>query len=180
MTISPLTMVCPPGSACPFSALGIPEILLWVLSFAVIFGMLTKLKIFPGRAASTLISIALSFLVLMAVPSAMIVALSTMSTGLLIVSIAFLVIMSLIEIAGVRLPVIGQDKDGKAMVAGMVHPFQKHGTLMAIALLVLAGIIFWYAGGAALIGVMALPTISAGTWLLVIVGGAVLWMLSGA
>ena len=47
-----------------------------------------------------------------------------------------------------------------------------------LPVLVLAAIVFWLSGGAALIGFGALPAISMGTWLLVIVGAAVLWMLS--
>ncbi|MFH1229579.1 MAG: hypothetical protein V1678_04105 [Candidatus Aenigmatarchaeota archaeon] len=174
-----LNMVCPPGSACPLTAMGIPEILLWVLSFAVIFGILSKVGIFKGRAANTLVSVAIAFLVLMAVPAALITVIASMSTSLMVVAIAFIVVLSLIEIAGAK-PRFAKLTDKGWAVSDPVHPFEKHGTLVAIALIVLTAIIFWASGGAALLGLSALPVIGASTWLLIVVGGAVLWMLSGA
>jgi len=160
------------------TGLGMPEILLWVLTFAVVFGILSKLQIFHGRAAPALVSIVMGFLVLLAVPAALITVIATMSTGLLTVAIGFLVLLALIEVAGVRVwKTI--TKDGKEQSAPL-HPFQAHGTLMAILLIGIALAIFYLSGGWALLGFGALPAIGAGTWLLVIVGAAVLWMLSGA
>ncbi|MEM5778636.1 MAG: hypothetical protein QXD43_01430 [Candidatus Aenigmatarchaeota archaeon] len=172
-------MVCPPGTACPLTAFGLPEILLWVLSFAVVFGILSKLKIFPGRAAAALISIAVGFLVLMAVPAALITVIAGMSTALLVVGIGFFVLLALIEITGTQKIIKSKDKEGNEILSP-VHPFKAHSTLVTIAILVIAGIIFYVSGGWALLGLGALPAISAGTWLLIIVGAAVLWMLSGA
>jgi len=162
------------------TGLGVPEILLWVLSFAVVFGIITKLKIFNGRAAPALVSIVMGFLVLLAVPTALIAVIASMSTGLLVVAIGFFVLMAALELAGVKHPVTGQDKEGKPGIAGYIHPFQAHSTILTIVILALGLVIFWASGGAALIGFGALPAISAGMWLLIIVGGAVLWMLSGA
>jgi type III secretory pathway component EscT len=101
-----------------------------------------------------------------------------MSTGLLTVAIGFLVLLTLIEITGVQ--VIGATVDEKSgkLLKHYDHPFKSHGSIMAIVLIVIAAIIFWFSGGAALIGIMSLPTIGAGSWLLIIVGAAVLWMLS--
>jgi hypothetical protein len=161
------------------TGLGLPEILLWVLSFAVVFGILTKLQIFGrGRAAPALISIVMGFLVLLAVPLALISVIASMSTGFLVVAIGLFVLMAAIELAGIQHPVIKPDKDGKPTIAGYAHPFSAHTTIMLIVLLALGGVIFWMSGGAALIGIGMLPTISVGSWLLIIVGGAVLWMLS--
>jgi hypothetical protein len=161
------------------TGLGLPEILLWVLTFAVVFGILSKLQIFHGRAAPALISIAVGFLVLMAVPAGLITVIASMSTGLLVVAIGFLVLMALIEVTGTKklMPLI----DGQKITGYKdVHPFQGHGTLMTIFLIAIALAIFYLSGGWALLGFGALPAIGVGTWLLVIVGAAVLWMLSGA
>ena len=160
------------------TGLGMPEILLWVLTFAVVFGILSKLQIFHGRAAPALVSIVMGFLVLLAVPAALITVIATMSTGLLTVAIGFLVLLALIEVAGVRV-LKTVTKDGKEQSVPL-HPFQAHGTIVAILLIVVAVAIFYVSGGWALLGFGALPVIGAGTWLLVIVGAAVLWMLSGA
>jgi len=161
------------------TGLGLPEILLWVLTFAVVFGILMKLKIFT-RAPSTLISIVVGFLVLVAVPAALIAVIASMSTGLLVAAIGFLVLLAIIEFANLRhVEIIGKDEQGRP-IKDATHPFQKHSTIMTIIVLGVAALIFWVSGGAALIGIGALPAISMGTWLLVIVGAAVLWMLSEA
>ena len=174
INMDPISMICPPGSACPFTAgLGLPEILLWVLTFAVVFAVLTKLKIF-SRGPSALISIAIGFLVLMAVPATLITVIASLSTGLIVVAIGVIVVMALLEVAGAK-PIIGTDKEGKPVKE---HYFVVHSTVTALALIAIAAIIFWFSGGAALIGITALPMLSGGTILLVIVGIAVLWMIS--
>jgi len=160
------------------TGLGLPEILLWVLTFAVIFGVLMKLKIF-SRAPSALISIVVGFLVLLAVPTALIAVIASMSSGMLIAGIAFLALLTLIEFSNTKAYVMGKDAKGNEGPVE-VHPFTKHGTIMTIIVLAVAAVIFWVSGGAALIGFGALPTIGLGTWLLVVVGLAVLWMLSEA
>lgn len=126
------------------TGLGLPEVLLWVLAFAVIFGILTKLQIFgKGRAAPALISIVVGFMVLLAVPAALISVISSMSTGLLVVAIGFLVIMSLIEFTGTKAPYVQYDNQGKPAGIGYDHPFKSHSTVVAILLIVIAAIIFW-------------------------------------
>jgi len=160
------------------TGLGLPEILLWVLTFAVVFGILTKLSIFKGKAPAALISIAVGFLVLLAVPAALITVIASMSTGMLAVGIGFLVLLALIEISNTKSIIKLRTPEGEK--TEKVHPFQNHGTVMAILLIAITGAIFYLSGGWALIGFGALPAIGAGTWLLVIVGAAVLWMLSGA
>jgi len=169
-----LSMVCPPGTACPLTSMGLPEILLWVLSFAVVFGVLSKLQIFgKGKSATALISIVVGFMVLMAAPAALITVISGMSTSLITLAIGVLVFIALIEFSGAKW-IIQTDKGPK--IAGSWH--QGHGTALA-AILILATIaVFWTSGGAALIGLGALPPIGTIPIVLIIVGVAVLWMLS--
>lgn len=156
------------------TGLGLPEILLWVLTFAVVFEILSKLQIMR-RAPAALVSIVVGFIVLLAVPAALITVIASMSTGLVALAIGILVFVALIEVSGAKW-IVQTDKGPRAM--GPWH--QGHGTAMAVIVLVLAAIIFWASGGAALIGISALPAIGMGTWLLIIVGVAVLWMFSEA
>ena len=86
------------------NSLGLPQILLWVLTFAVVYGILSKIQIFKGKSAPALISIIVGLFVLLAVPNAMICVIANMSTSLIIVAIGFLVLLALIEIAGVQRP----------------------------------------------------------------------------
>jgi len=161
------------------SGLGLPQILLWVLTFAVVFEILKNLKIL-SRAPAAIVAMVIGFLVLLAVPVAVITAIATMSTGLIVVAIGFLVVLAIIEVGQIRKSVpVSQDKEGK-VTFGPGHPFEAHGTIMTILAIAVAAVIFFAAGGPALIGISVLPTISLGTWFLIVVGLAVLWMLSEA
>ena len=158
------------------TGLGLPEILLWVLTFAVVFEILSKLQIMR-RAPAALVSIVVGFLVLLAVPAALIAVIATMSTGLVALAIGLIALIALLEVAGARHYV--KDAKGEKVIA--VAPYlSKHATTTAIVLLILAAVIFVASGGLPLIGIGTLPAISMGTWLLVIIGVAVLWMFSEA
>jgi hypothetical protein len=161
------------------TGLGLPEILLWVLTFAVVFEILMKLKIL-SRAPATLVSIAVGLFILLAVPGAVIAAIATMSTGMIVAAIGFLVVLALIEVGQIGPHgVVAQDEKGNKKF-GRIHPFSAHSTIMTIVVLAIAALIFWVAGGFALIGITAFPAIGLGSWLLVVIGAAVLWMLSEA
>ena len=83
------------------TSLGLAQVLLWILTFAVVFAVLTKAKIF-SRAPATLISVVAGIFVLMAVPSALIAVISGLSTGLIAVAVGVLVLIALLEVAGAR------------------------------------------------------------------------------
>jgi hypothetical protein len=160
------------------SGLGLPQILLWVLTFAVVFEILKNLKIL-SRAPAAIVAMVIGFLVLLAVPVAVITAIATMSTGLIVVAIGFLVVLAIIEVGQIRKLIPIKDKEGNEGYQ-KAHPFEAHGTIMTILAIAVAAVIFFAAGGPALIGISVLPTISLGTWFLIVVGLAVLWMLSEA
>jgi len=157
------------------TGLGLPEVLLWVLSFAVVFAVLTKLKIL-GRAPATLVSIVAGILVLMAVPAAAIQVIAGMSTGLVVLAIGIIALVAVLEVAQVRH--FERDEKGKIVDA---HPWLTgHSTAVAAVLIVLAAILFVATGGLPLIGIAGIPVIGWGTAFLILVGIAVLWMLSEA
>lgn len=172
-----LDLVCPPGVGCPLTnGLGLPEILLWVLSFAIIYTAVTKLKIMDKKPG-VLVALALSFFVLMAAPAALITALAGMSTGFLALITGLIIVVSVFAMVKPVQILKVKDKDGNE-VAQTVDWLTMHSTAVAVVLLVLAGLIFWTYGGAQLIGITSLPVIGAVPWILVIIGAAVLWMLS--
>ena len=155
------------------AGLGLPQVLLWVLTFAVVFEVLTKLNIMR-RAPAALVSIITGLFILFAVPAAVIQVISGMSTGLVTLAIGLISLIALLEVAGVRH--VTTDREGKP--TGVYPYLNKHGTVVAIVLFALAAAIFVASGGLGLIGISALPAISMGTWVLIIVGLAVLWMFS--
>lgn len=158
-----MSLICPAGTACPFTSLtslGLPEALLWVLAFAITFGILVELKIFK-RAPAALISIVIGFFVLMAAPAAIIEIIATMSSTLVLVAVGLLVLMTLL-VAG-----------------GLGGIYKRFGWLVELALIAIVALAFIGAGGLSLIGI-TLPTlawIGSIPWILVVVGVAVLWMV---
>ena len=144
------------------TSLGLPEILLWVLAFAITFGILVELKIFK-RAPSALISIVIGFFVLMAAPASVIAVIATMSSTLVLVAVGLLVLVTLLFAGGF----------GLGGFYGKIH------WLVELALIAIVALVFIGAGGLALIGI-SLPTlawIGSIPWILVVVGVAVLWMI---
>ena len=152
------------------AGLGLPHVLLWVLTFAIVFAVLTKAKIF-GRAPATLISVVAGIFVLLAIPAALIAVIASMSTGLVVAGIGVLVLIALLEIAGAKHWV--ETKDGMAPMRWI----EGHGTALAALMILATLVIFYVSGGSALLGI-GIPTFGWGTWLLILVGIAVLWMMS--
>ncbi|NIO44249.1 MAG: hypothetical protein GTN36_01690 [Candidatus Aenigmarchaeota archaeon] len=154
------------------AGLGLPQVLLWVLTFAIVYAVLTKAKIF-SRAPATLISVVAGVFVLLAVPATVIAVIASMSTGLVVAGIAVLVLIALLEVAGAKH--LRPTPDGKAWQG--VRWIEGHGTAMAALMILAALVIFYVSGGAALLGI-GIPAFGYGTWVLILVGIAVLWMMS--
>jgi hypothetical protein len=158
------------------AGLGLPQVLLWVLTFAVVFEILVRLKIL-GRAPAAIVSVITGLFVLMAVPNAVIQVIAGMSSGLVTIAIGLIALVSILEVAGVK-HTYGYNKEtGKPMQQSFLTG---HSTIVAAILIVLAALVFVAAGGLALVGISALPAIGMGTWILIVIGVAVLWMFSEA
>src|SRR3989344_9635675 len=82
--------------------LGFPQILLWLLSFALIFGVLDQVKIPKDKPSRGIISIVVAFLVLFSVPTSLITTISSLSTNLILVILAVLTFIVFLEAAGVK------------------------------------------------------------------------------
>lgn len=173
-------MVCAPGTGCPLDNLlgiGLPEVLLWVLAFAIIFG---ALKYIMNRRSALLVAIALSFFVLMAIPATLIEFIASMSTSMIILLIGVLAVMTALTFAGPKAEVYGDPKN-PTKVTGYVNWAQMHGTILAAIVIVLMALVFIASGGLTLLGLQSLvPMLNTGTILLVIIGIAVLWMCAEA
>ena len=144
--------------------LGFVHILLWVLTFAIVFGLLRAMKAFgDNKKVSALVSIVLAFFVIIAVPTTVIAVVSGLSNSLIVLAIGLVIVMALLGIVGVSI-----SDTWKKWIAILI-------ALIAIA-------VFAGAGGLSLIGLGSLPALgtlfSTGTWVLILMGIAVLWMLS--
>ncbi len=137
--------------------LGLPHVLLWVLTFAIVYAVLKNII---NKRSAALISIAVGFLILLAVPTTLVAFIASMSTGMVAIAIAVVALMAVMSIGG----------------AG--NSYAKYSTVVAVAIVLLIAWMFVSQGGLAIIGIPALPVITPGMWLLIVVGVAVLWMLA--
>ncbi|MCD6477175.1 MAG: hypothetical protein J7K26_03395 [Candidatus Aenigmarchaeota archaeon] len=139
--------------------LGFPQILLWLLTFAVLYGVLSqagKGGIPKSKGARTIISMVIAFFVMISAPANFFIVLSEMSGGLIIFLIALLVFIVFLETAGIKskIKVPVTDKEGNVKIkTETVSIFEKHSTLFLIVFIIIALLIFVSSGGLSLLGV---------------------------
>jgi hypothetical protein len=136
--------------------LGFPDVLLWLLTFAVLFGILSQTNLPRSRASRGIIAIGIATLVMLSAPPNLLVFLSEASSGLILVVIALLVIISFVETAGVkgvkRVPQFDEKGNYKGYKEEKVSIFQAYGKFFAVAFIIVAILIFLGSGGWSLLG----------------------------
>lgn len=138
--------------------LGFPDMLLWLLTFAVVYGLLKQAQVPKSNASRGIISMVLAFIVMISAPVQMISVLSQMSSSLILVIVGILVLMVFFEVAGIKKQVIketGKDKAGNPTYekAGEITIFAAYSKVFLIAFIIIALLIFIAAGGLGLLGV---------------------------
>jgi uncharacterized membrane protein len=158
--------------------LGFVDILLWLLTFAVVYGVLSQVKIPKSREAQAIIAIVMGFLVLMAVPTSMVTFISGISTSLILVGLGLLMLLVFFEVAG-----LGEDvmefKEGKSTGKKIRRTFlSKHPYVFGIAMIIIAVLIFIGAGGLKLMG-LNVPTgySLVGIMFFIMIMAAIMWMV---
>lgn len=160
--------------------MGFPQILLWLLSFALLFGVLDQVKIPKDKPSRGIISIVVAFLVLFSVPTSLITTISSLSTNLILVVLAVLTFIVFLEAAGVK---AGKGKYAVTPegVKGATETiFEKYSKSFAIIFIIIAALLFVGAGGLNLLGLsVVLPQTSTMTLLfLAAVVLAVGWLIA--
>ncbi len=162
--------------------LGLAQILLFLLSFAVVYGILRQYKIPNSNAAQALIGLAIGFLVLMAAPLALVSVLTAMSSSLVLVGVGFLVLIIFLEVTGVQSTKPIYDKDGNEIGKHPVKIFMKYGYFFAIVIGIIAIMIFINSGGLALLGMQSVVSLNSTTTMSIafflIIVLAIFWMVS--
>ncbi len=161
------------------SSMGLPEILLWLLSFAVFFGVLEKVKFIPNKEINAIISIVVAFLVLLATPIELLAVLSSMSQSLILLVLGVIVLLVFLEVAGIKHYEYSKDKDGNVTPIE-VSFFSANPKVTAIGFLIIAILIFVGSGGLELLGwqVDLTSTLSTSMLFFVVVILAILWMIT--
>jgi len=163
--------------------LGIAQILLFLLSFAVVYGLLKQYKIPKSNAAQAMIGLAIAFLTLMAAPVALVNVLTEMSANLILVTVGILVLIIFLEVAGVKASIKVKHTDEKGNVYEVPHKisiFERYGYAFAIILGIIAILIFINAGGLGLIGMQNINLSGASTTTVIffiIILLAIFWLI---
>ena len=164
--------------------LGLPDILLWLLTFAIMYGIMTQISLPKDRGSRAIISIVVAFLVLLAAPARMITILSQMTSSLVLTVIVILMFIVFLEAAKIQVTRKVKVKDpqsGKSVwVPQAVALYVKHPYAFAFVVLIIAALIFFSSGGADVLGinVNVSSTTAVGALFLIGVILTVWWMAS--
>ena len=145
---------------------GFQLVLLWLLTLAVMYGVLSHVELPKSKSARAVISVTISFLVLIAVAATQAVTfLSALFTSAIAVAFSLMVLMIFLEITKTKV-------GGEPIFAKYPVPF-------AIGLIIIAVLIFIGAGGLSFIAIPAIdlstPIIAISIFLIVMV--ASVWIL---
>lgn len=159
--------------------LGLAEVMLWLLTFAIVYGVLSQAKVPANKEARAIIAIIAGFLVLLAAPAALISVLSAMSSGLLLIVLGIIVLLVFLEIAGVTHKEYMKDEKTGKVTEVRIPLFTKHAGIMAIVFIIIAILLFIGAGGMQLLGwdIDFSPTVTPSIIILVVIILAVFWMI---
>jgi hypothetical protein len=147
-------------------AIGFQLVLLWLLTLAVVYGVLSHLELPKSITARGVISIVSAFMVLLAAAGTQAADfISTLVTSSVLVAFGLIIAMIFLEITGTK-------AEGE-------HIFAKHPRFFGAALLILAILIFIGAGGLSLLNIpvfaLSDPLIAIIFFLLIMV--ASIWIL---
>jgi hypothetical protein len=160
-----MPLTCIPGSV--LCGLGLPELLLWLLVFAIVFGILSVIGIFgKGKKINALIALVIAFFVLLSVPTSVMTVISSLSNSFIVLAVTLIVLMSFIYIA------LGTEAQAT---------WKSYAKWVALAMVLIAILVFMGSGGLGFIGIGTLPAIAFNveTITLILVGIAVLWLIAG-
>lgn len=167
-----------------FMKLGFTDILIWLLSFAIVYGVLSMINVpKDSKESQAIIGIVVGLLVMLAAPTTRLATfLANYAVGLVLATFGLIMLIVFFEVLGLKSARKREYRVGGKVVhtetAGFMSFLSAHPTLFTIALLVIAGLIFVGAGGLDLLGVripVGVNPMGALFFVLVIV--AILWMV---
>ena len=138
--------------------LGLMDILLWMLAFAIIYGISSTAKIPKSQGARVLISISISLLVLFSGAGTVVGMISKLANETLLILIGLLVLIIFFEMTKLAQQVEYKTKGPKGEVTSPAHVsvWKAYQTLWLLAFLVLAILVFVSVGGLQFIGISGL------------------------
>ncbi|MEM5784435.1 MAG: hypothetical protein QXF15_01720 [Candidatus Aenigmatarchaeota archaeon] len=135
--------------------LGLPDMIIWLLTFSIVYGLLSHSEIPKSKAARAIISLVLAFFVMFSAPATMVTVLSKMGSALILTVLGILVFIVFLEAIGMRkrVVIIERDKEGKEIPKPVeVNIFQYYSKYFLAIFVIIAIIIFLASGGFNLLG----------------------------
>lgn len=143
---------------------GFPLILLWMLTLAIVYGILSHVKIPQSSSARAVISLVTAFMVLFAAAATVVTAfIQTAVTSFIVIVFSLLIIMIFLELTGTKV--------------GGEHVFAKHPKFFAAALIIIVILIFIGAGGLQFLPAISIPSTTGAVLLFLGVTVLALWVL---
>ena len=154
---------------------GFADILLWLLTFAVVYGVMSQAMPKMRKEIVAIIGMVVGFLVITAVPTALIGFISQMSSYLVLLVMGILVLIIFIETVGLQKEE-HQFKEGK-LVGKTKKNILSH-PIAVVALLIIVILMFVGAGGLNLLGIKIPNNFDpTGVIFIAAIIGAILWMI---
>jgi len=123
---------------------GFTLVLLWLLTLAIVYGMLSHAKMPKSDVAKGIISICAAFLVLLAAAASPAVAfLQNLIVSSILIAFGLMLLMIFLEITGAK-------KDGK-------HVFESHSKWFGAGIILVAILVFVGAGGLGVVNIPMFP-----------------------
>lgn len=170
----------------PLERLGFGDIVLWLLSFALIYGILSQIGLPKAKSAQAIIALVFAFFVLMAAPSGLVTTISNLSIGLLVGLLGILVLLIMVEVGQIqhveqKWETVQTEHGPRRVPVGVDKSklFTRHPKQMAAIIITLVALMFIGAGGLGNIGIVLPSGIDPlGALFMAVVAVAVLWMLT--
>ncbi|MFH0830256.1 MAG: hypothetical protein V1887_03805 [Candidatus Aenigmatarchaeota archaeon] len=154
--------------------LGLPDMLLWLLTFSVVYGILNQANVPKGKSVQAILALVVAFLVIMSAPTALLSFITSLSSNLVLVLVGILVLVVLFEAFGIK-HFLATTEGGES------HSyFSKYPAMFAVGFVVLAGLVFVGSGGLDVLGITLPSNVninSSGTIFLIGIVLAVIWLI---
>jgi small-conductance mechanosensitive channel len=140
-----------------FERLGLPDIVLWLLTFSITYGLLSHADLPKSKAARAMISFVLAFFVMFSAPAALLATLTKMGSALILTVLGILVFIVFLEAVGMRVNVsvpaeVDEKGEVKKWSSKELNIFQYYSKYFIAAFIIIAVLIFIASGGLNLLG----------------------------
>ena len=169
--------------ASQLQAFGLTDIILWMITFAVVYGVLSQVGegVPKHKGSRGIIAIVIAFMVLFGAPTQLSAMIAKMSSSLLLIVLGLLTLIVFVEAAGLKIHKT-KNVGGHKVVIAEEGVFEAYGKYFGAALLLIVVMIFVTSGGLKYIGLGNvggfgnIDVLGAGLFIMIVL--AIVWMIA--